>query len=384
MLEVDVTLDELADILGEELELPTSRTRARARSSAPRTATPASAASAPSRCATSSAPTARRCKRSIASGTYNPAEPIVVPHHDDKRYRSLEDEHRAGRQRRHHLHDGRLGLDGRRAEGDRPHRVLLDRYLAAPQYKGLESRFIIHDAVAREVDRDTFFHTRESGGTMISSAYKLCAQIIDAALPGRRVEHLPVPLLRRRQLVDGRHAVLRRDPEEEDPAEGEHVRLRPGREPVRLGPVHQGPCASTSATTSASSRARSATRTPSSAASRTSSARGSRCLASSRSRPTLPRYLRDEQERIEKIARELRARLLPDRLRDADLRPDERDRRVRRLSRAAIRTGASAWSTSSSARATSTASRRSTRWSSTTTPRTPTCSRATASPIRSS
>jgi uncharacterized sporulation protein YeaH/YhbH (DUF444 family) len=44
------------------------------------------------------------------------------------------------------------------------------------QYKGIETRFIIHDAAAREVDRDTFFRTRESGGTMISSAYKLCAR----------------------------------------------------------------------------------------------------------------------------------------------------------------------------------------------------------------
>ena len=51
------------------------------------------------------------------------------------------------------------------------------------QYKGLESRYIIHDAVAREVDRDTFFHTRESGGTMISSAYKLCRDIIKADYP---------------------------------------------------------------------------------------------------------------------------------------------------------------------------------------------------------
>jgi uncharacterized sporulation protein YeaH/YhbH (DUF444 family) len=47
----------------------------------------------------------------------------------------------------------------------------------------LESRYIIHDAVAREVDRDTFFHTRESGGTMISSAYKLCRDIIKADYP---------------------------------------------------------------------------------------------------------------------------------------------------------------------------------------------------------
>jgi hypothetical protein len=51
------------------------------------------------------------------------------------------------------------------------------------QYHGLESRFIIHDAVAREVDRETFFHTRESGGTMISSAYKLCSQLVDDHYP---------------------------------------------------------------------------------------------------------------------------------------------------------------------------------------------------------
>jgi uncharacterized sporulation protein YeaH/YhbH (DUF444 family) len=51
------------------------------------------------------------------------------------------------------------------------------------QYQGLESRYIIHDAVAREVDRDTFFKTRESGGTMISSAYKLCAKMIADEYP---------------------------------------------------------------------------------------------------------------------------------------------------------------------------------------------------------
>jgi uncharacterized sporulation protein YeaH/YhbH (DUF444 family) len=33
------------------------------------------------------------------------------------------------------------------------------------------------------VDRDTFFRTRESGGTMISSAYKLCAKMIDDEFP---------------------------------------------------------------------------------------------------------------------------------------------------------------------------------------------------------
>ena len=45
-------------------------------------------------------------------------------------------------------------------------------------YKGLETRFIIHDAAAKEVDEKTFFSTSESGGTLISSAYKLAQQMI--------------------------------------------------------------------------------------------------------------------------------------------------------------------------------------------------------------
>ena len=50
-------------------------------------------------------------------------------------------------------------------------------------YKGLETRFIIHDAAAKEVDEKTFFSTSESGGTLISSAYKLCKKIIDEDYP---------------------------------------------------------------------------------------------------------------------------------------------------------------------------------------------------------
>jgi hypothetical protein len=46
-------------------------------------------------------------------------------------------------------------------------------------YKGLETRFIIHDATAKEVDEDTFFKTSESGGTLISSAYKIAQEMIE-------------------------------------------------------------------------------------------------------------------------------------------------------------------------------------------------------------
>ncbi|NOZ38823.1 MAG: DUF444 family protein, partial [Planctomycetes bacterium] len=34
-----------------------------------------------------------------------------------------------------------------------------------------------------EVDEHTFYHTRESGGTRISSAYKVCAELIEKEFP---------------------------------------------------------------------------------------------------------------------------------------------------------------------------------------------------------
>ena len=48
------------------------------------------------------------------------------------------------------------------------------------EYDGVERRYIIPDAAAKEVDEHAFYHTRESGGTRISSAYKVCADLIDS------------------------------------------------------------------------------------------------------------------------------------------------------------------------------------------------------------
>lgn len=51
------------------------------------------------------------------------------------------------------------------------------------QYDGVQRRYIIHDAVAREVDEDTFYRTRESGGTRISSAYNVAGKVIERDFP---------------------------------------------------------------------------------------------------------------------------------------------------------------------------------------------------------
>ena len=115
-----------------------------------------------SRCATSSARSGRRCSgRSRRARTTRRTRHRARP-----RGQALP---LAGRraapqsQRGHHLHDGRVGLDGRRAEGDRPHRVASGSTPGcSSQYKGLESRYIIHDADGARRSTATPSSTRAS------------------------------------------------------------------------------------------------------------------------------------------------------------------------------------------------------------------------------
>jgi uncharacterized sporulation protein YeaH/YhbH (DUF444 family) len=46
-------------------------------------------------------------------------------------------------------------------------------------YEHIDVVFIRHHTVAEEVDEDNFFHSRETGGTVVSSALKLMGKIID-------------------------------------------------------------------------------------------------------------------------------------------------------------------------------------------------------------
>jgi uncharacterized sporulation protein YeaH/YhbH (DUF444 family) len=58
----------------------------------------------------------------------------------------------------------------------------IDTWLRS-QYRNLEVVYIVHDAAAKVVDKETFFHLRESGGTKISSAYELCLDLIKDRYP---------------------------------------------------------------------------------------------------------------------------------------------------------------------------------------------------------
>ncbi len=183
VLEVDVTLDELAAILGEELELPDIMDKGKSKIINEKERYTGIRRIGPESLRHFRRTYREAMKRQIAMGAYSKDKPVVVPIPDDKRYRSWRTEAEpVANAVIVYMMDVSGSMGDEQKEIVRIESFWIDAWLSR-QYKGLESRFIIHDAVAREVDRETFFHTRESGGTMISSAYKLCAQLIDDHYP---------------------------------------------------------------------------------------------------------------------------------------------------------------------------------------------------------
>jgi hypothetical protein len=183
VLEVDVTLDELADILGEELELPAIEDKGKSKLINVKDRYTGIRRVGPESLRHFKRTYREALKRAIASGVYDAARPLIIPQREDRRYRSWKTETEpVANAVIIYMMDVSGSMGDEQKEIVRIESFWIDAWLQR-QYRGLESRFIIHDAVAREVDRETFFHTRESGGTMISSAYRLCSHLIEQHYP---------------------------------------------------------------------------------------------------------------------------------------------------------------------------------------------------------
>jgi len=183
LLEIEVSLDELAEILGEELALPNIEDKGSERIVSHRDKYVGVRSTGPESLRHFRRTFKQALRRQIASGQYDRANPVIIPIRDDKRYRSW----RAIPEPQSnavivYMMDVSGSMGDEQKEIVRIESFWIDTWLQS-QYQGIESRYIIHDAMAREVDRDTFFRTRESGGTMISSAYKLCAKMIEDEYP---------------------------------------------------------------------------------------------------------------------------------------------------------------------------------------------------------
>ena len=183
ILEVDVSLDELAQILGDELELPNIEPKGQANIVQNKDRYTGISTSGPDSLRHFKRTYKRALRRQIASDSYRPEAPVIVPIREDQRYRSSKTVHLPeARAVVLYMMDVSGSMGDEQKEIVRIESFWIDTWLRS-QYEGIETRYIIHDVDAREVDQHTFFHTRESGGTMISSAYKQCHEIIEEDYP---------------------------------------------------------------------------------------------------------------------------------------------------------------------------------------------------------
>ncbi len=180
ILEVEVSLEELADILGEELQLPRIEPKGRKQVTTQRDRYSGIRRVGPESLKHFKRTYREALKRQIMLGLYNPDNPIVVPVKTDKRFRSWK-EVLAPQSNAVivYMMDVSGSMGDEQKELVRIEAFWIDTWLRR-NYRGIESRYIVHDVAAREVDKATFYHLREDGGTKISSAFKCAKQVLDA------------------------------------------------------------------------------------------------------------------------------------------------------------------------------------------------------------
>ena len=179
IMEVEVSLDELADILGEELELPRIKPKGKHRITSERDRYSGIRQSGPESLRHFKRTFRRALRRQIMSGVYDPENPRIIFERRDKVYRSwktvLKPQSNAVII---YMMDVSGSMGREQKELVRLEAFWIDAWLRR-NYDGIESRYIVHDVLAGEVDRETFYHLREDGGTRISSAFRLAQDLID-------------------------------------------------------------------------------------------------------------------------------------------------------------------------------------------------------------
>jgi uncharacterized sporulation protein YeaH/YhbH (DUF444 family) len=183
LLEVEITLEELAQMLGEELELPNIEPRGKRSVVSRRDKYRSVRRTGPESLRHFKRTYRKALRRQLASGTYDPKRPRIIPIREDRLYRSwTETEEPQANAVVIYMMDVSGSMGDEQKEIVRIEAFWIDTWLKS-QYKRVETRYIVHDAAAREVDSHTFYHLRESGGTKISSAYELCRKIVEDDYP---------------------------------------------------------------------------------------------------------------------------------------------------------------------------------------------------------
>ncbi len=179
ILEVDVSMDELADILAEELQLPRIEPKGQHQITTVKDRYSGIRPVGPAGLRHFKRTYREALKRQLAMGQYDPANPIIVPIKNDLRFRSWTE---VRKPQSNALIVYMMDVSG--SMGDEQKEIVrleafwIDTWLRR-NYEGVEARYIVHDVAAQEVDRKTFFSVREDGGTKISSALVCAKEVLE-------------------------------------------------------------------------------------------------------------------------------------------------------------------------------------------------------------
>lgn len=178
-LEVEVTLDEMAQLLSEELELPRIEPKGKSQITTDSKKYRSIRQTGPESLRHFKKTYLEALKRSIMCGEYDPDDPKICPIKEDKRYRASKPITLPQNQAVIlYMMDVSGSMGHHEKEMARLTSFWIDLWLRSQYKDKLATRYIIHNYEAREVDQHTFYHTQEGGGTRIASAYELGAQII--------------------------------------------------------------------------------------------------------------------------------------------------------------------------------------------------------------
>ncbi len=169
--DAELTLDEIAEILGEELGLEDLKPKSIDRLFEERNEYKSIRRSGPESLRHFKRTYKQALKRQIASGEYDPLNPRIIPVRQDKHYRSWKRTPEPNAKAViFHMRDISGSMDDDKVEIVRRIIWWEDLWIRAKYKDQMQHVYLVHNVDAWEVDRNEFFKIRGSeGGTIISS-----------------------------------------------------------------------------------------------------------------------------------------------------------------------------------------------------------------------
>lgn len=175
---VEMSIDDLSEILGESLSLPNIEPRGDKNLENFKNKYTSLAKVGPQGLRNIRSTYKRSLKRTMSNGSYAPGQ-TIVPIRDDFKFKSPKMTKKPDSQAViFYMMDVSGSMSDTQKQIVQTEIFWINTWLKK-HYRHLETCFIIHDAVAKEVTEEEFYTTTANGGTLISSAYKLCKSKIE-------------------------------------------------------------------------------------------------------------------------------------------------------------------------------------------------------------